>query len=376
MTRRSDAGLLAGITFALLWLPGAAAAQMGSPYAMFCRYVSDAPYIGVRCSQTFHATTGGFYWPNVAGPGAQLIPGDDNFLVNVGEPPSVPALCVVRNDKGVLECATRSGNKESFLLGTVSRGGIDLGYQTNRRFNGQSNLRFMADVNADGKADYCRFVGDGPNIRLSCALSFLNTFGGDDKEVQSEPGFDRGYEDLPRFMADVNADGKADYCRFRGDRNVPDLWCLLSDGRKFGTTEVKTSVSLDKGYDHLPRFMVDVDGDGQADFCRFVGARETPVLSCLLSEKTKFGTTEVKSGSIDLGYDHLPRFMVDVDGDGRADYCRFVGARETPMLSCLLSEKTKFGTKQVDSPPNFDPGYQDRPWFSAPLIVPAATPNR
>jgi hypothetical protein len=50
----------------------------------------------------------------------------------------------------------------------------------------------MVDVNADGRADYCRFVGDKPNVFLSCAVAKGNTFGNYD--VSGEPGnFDPGY---------------------------------------------------------------------------------------------------------------------------------------------------------------------------------------
>jgi hypothetical protein len=55
----------------------------------------------------------------------------------------------------------------------------------------------MADVNADGRADYCRFVGNDPDTFLSCALAKAdNTFGNWD--VNGFPGnFDPGYPERP-----------------------------------------------------------------------------------------------------------------------------------------------------------------------------------
>ncbi|WP_409886769.1 bluetail domain-containing putative surface protein [Microcystis sp.] len=44
----------------------------------------------------------------------------------------------------------------------------------------------------------------------------------------------------------------------------------------------------------------------------------------------------------DRGYDHLPRFMADVNGDGRADFGRFVGGGNTPIfLSFDLAQSPK-----------------------------------
>ena len=98
--------------------------------------------------------------------------------------------------------------------------GIDQGY---------GNLpRFLADVNADHRADYCRFVGDSPNIFLSCNLATVSGFSINQYEFNSIRGIDQGYENLPRFLADVNADNRADYCRFVGDSPNVFLSCNLA----------------------------------------------------------------------------------------------------------------------------------------------------
>ena len=140
---------------------------------------------------------------------------------------------------------------------------------------------FMVDVNGDGKADYCRFVGTAPNIFLSCALSSGTAFGAYD--VNSAQGFDAGYDNMGRLMADVNGDGRADFCRFVGTAPNIFLSCALSSGTAFGGYDVNSAQGFDAGYDNMGRFMADVNGDGMADFCRFVGTAPNIFLSCALS---------------------------------------------------------------------------------------------
>ncbi len=84
---------------------------------------------------------------------------------------------------------------------------------------GYQDFRTMADVNGDGKDDYCRRVGDGATW-ISCAISGTNGFNGGSWDVS-----DPGYQDF-HTMADVNGDGKADFCRRVGDGSW--ISCALS----------------------------------------------------------------------------------------------------------------------------------------------------
>ncbi|MGB9365361.1 MAG: M12 family metallo-peptidase, partial [Xanthobacteraceae bacterium] len=177
-------------------------------------------------------------------------------------------------------------------------------------------------------AAYCRFVGNSPNIYFSCGTASASKFG--DYDINSGPwsqgGLDPGYADSPRFLVDVNADGKPDYCRFVG--NAPNIFlsCALQTSDIFGQYDVNSQPGFDAGYANMPRFMADVNGDGKADYCRFVGNAPNISLSCALSTGTTFGTYDVNSQQgFDAGYANMPRFMADVNGDGKADYCRFVG---------------------------------------------------
>jgi hypothetical protein len=101
---------------------------------------------------------------------------------------------------------------------------------------------------------------------------------------------------------------------------------------------------VDPGYPEF-RVMVDVNGDGQADYCRFVGNPGAKFLSCALAITSRsfgnyFGNYDVNSmpglAGFDPGYPEF-RVMVDVNGDERADYCRFVGNPGAEFLSCALA---------------------------------------
>jgi hypothetical protein len=124
----------------------------------------------------------------------------------------------------------------------------------------------MVDVNGDGKADYCRAVGttSGAGSYLACNFSTGSgfTYGFD---IMS-PIDDWGYADR-RFMVDVNGDGKADFCRAVGEGwgGHSTLRCTLSDGHQFSTASEKAYFMPDWGASDR-RFFADVDGDHHADF--------------------------------------------------------------------------------------------------------------
>ena len=120
--------------------------------------------------------------------------------------------------------------------------------------------------------------------------------------------------------------------------------CTLSTGTGFRQTI--TSGLIDWGYD-TGRAWVDVNGDGKADYCRVVGGPNITNghVACTLSTGTGFGQT-IMSPALDWGYD-TGRSWVDVNGDGKADFCRRVGGQNnvSSYVSCTLSTGTGFGQK-------------------------------
>jgi hypothetical protein len=107
--------------------------------------------------------------------------------------------------------------------------GTDLGY---------GNLpRSFVDVNGDGLADYCRFVGNPPNMFIACMLRTSGGGWGAQYGYKSITGIDQGYGDRPRGFKDINGDGKADYCRYIG--NPPNIFesCNLAGSSGFITDQ-------------------------------------------------------------------------------------------------------------------------------------------
>jgi hypothetical protein len=100
------------------------------------------------------------------------------------------------------------------------------------------------DFNGDSRADYCRRVGQGAQSYVSCTLGTDSGFGATVQSGVLDWGYDTG-----RAWVDFNGDGKADYCRRVGDANLSSshVSCTLSTGSGFGAT-VQSGV-LDWGYD-------------------------------------------------------------------------------------------------------------------------------
>lgn len=60
-----------------------------------------------------------------------------------------------------------------------------------------------------------------------------------------------------------------------------------------------------------------------------------PVLSLMISFGFNRPAFAAPQGP-DMGYGNLPKFYVDVNGDGVQDFCRFIGNRPDIILSCQL----------------------------------------
>jgi hypothetical protein len=161
---------------------------------------------------------------------------------------------------------------------------------------------------------------------------------------------DEGYAWL-RTSADVNGDSINDYCRFVG--KAPDIFlsCAILDANglttdQYGFSSVKR---IDTGYISLPMAMIDVNGDKRADFCRFVG--DKPFLSCNLAgmegfERDHHAYHSTWNVPIDQGYPKMKREFVDYNQDGFGDYCRYVGERPNIRYSCILGTATGFSVDQ------------------------------
>jgi Phosphoinositide phospholipase C, Ca2+-dependent len=92
---------------------------------------------------------------------------------------------------------------------------------------GEPGFRVYADVNGDFAADYCRFVGNPPDVFLSCQLGCpISHNYGYPYGFNSIQGIDQGSS--PQLMRDINNDGTADFCRMLGPAGSQYVSCNLA----------------------------------------------------------------------------------------------------------------------------------------------------
>ena len=79
----------------------------------------------------------------------------------------------------------------------------------------QQNARMMADLGNDGRSDIVGFANKGVVVLFSTSTADVPEFAAPEtlvKYVGANVGFSAQYH--PRFVSDVNADGKADLIEF------------------------------------------------------------------------------------------------------------------------------------------------------------------
>ena len=131
------------------------------------------------------------------------------------------------------------------------------------------------------------------------------------------------------WRVDFNGDGTIDSCQIVGTPGYSSLACNVT-----GSARPVDSGRIDLGYPE-GRAFVDFDGDRKSDFCRVVGnSPKQAFLRCTFSEGTAFGTT-ISSDALDAGTPESRQWR-DVNGDGKADFCRVLGTYQ-PLLNCTFS---------------------------------------
>jgi hypothetical protein len=188
--------------------------------------------------------------------------------------------------------------------------------------------RFLADTNGDGRADIVGFGNAGVWVSRAQADG---TFAAPQLVVNNF-GYDAGgwrVDRHPRFLADTTGDGRADIVGF-GNAGV---W--VSRAQADGSYAAPQLVINNFGYDaggwrveRHPRFVVDINGDGRADI---VGFGNAGVWVSLAQADGTFSAPQLVVGN--FGYDaggwrveRHPRFLADTTGDGRADIVGFGNA--------------------------------------------------
>ncbi|MBK9305890.1 MAG: VCBS repeat-containing protein [Nitrospira sp.] len=131
---------------------------------------------------------------------------------------------------------------------------------------GEEELRFVADLTGDGKADIVGFGRDGVWTAVNTGGS---TFSQPRMALTSfnSQGWHPGQH--LRLAADLNGDGRADIVGF-GDNDV-GIALSNGDGNFAQDKSVLTEFIVNKGWrvDQHPRFVADLTGDGKADIIGF-----------------------------------------------------------------------------------------------------------
>jgi len=194
----------------------------------------------------------------------------------------------------------------------------------------------MADVNNDGRADIVGFAGDGVYVSLSTSTAEEPSFAEPLKVVDGFGQNAGGWrvQHHPRFMADVNNDGRDDIVGLASDGVYVSLSTSTADEPSFqAPVHVASHFGVTAGGwvgGKHPRMMADVNGDGREDIVGFSSIGVIVMLSASTAIAPKFQTPMLVVSN--FGHDAgswwaglHPRTMADVNADGTADIVGFGG---------------------------------------------------
>ena len=213
--------------------------------------------------------------------------------------------------------------------GTRITASSTMGYNNGYR---KEQPRMVGDVNGDGRSDVVAFRNDGAYV----ALGQTNGKFGSLRRWHTSFGYNNGWhvDRHVRRLADVNADGKADIVGFANG----GVYVALSTGSAFGSARLWVAhFGYNQGWrttDH-PRYLADVNGDGRADVVGFAGGGVNVSISTgtgFLAARRWIGGFGSGSGWGNANSDY-PRLPIDVNGDGRADIVGFAGHGVVVALS-------------------------------------------
>lgn len=186
--------------------------------------------------------------------------------------------------------------------------------------------RELADVNGDGLLDIVGFANDG--VYVSFGSLYGNSFSSPIKKLSTfgtATGWSRN-DTFPRFVADINGDGKDDIIGF----SSAGVMVALSNGNGFNNpTQWIGGFGTSSGWGsqdtHL-RMLADVDGDGLLDIVGFSQSRVIVALNKRTHFESAPGFSTLAAFTPDAGWrsnNINPRMLEDMNGDGKADIVGF-----------------------------------------------------
>ena len=257
---------------------------------------------------------------------------------------------------------TNKGSKLQSSAVPTNFNGFKISYGkeiTSKNINFGNSDKAWVDFNGDGKQDHCA-LGNSRVGKFAVLCAIQQESG--NFIMKSFNLYDYGWPGY-RYWIDVNGDNNVDFCRVVYIST--HLFCSLSDGNKFYK-------DIDSGYINAGfwRSPADINGDGAVDFCRLLEEQRRVVFRCLLADPTKakgFGRdivyNDVGSGGSDYGDNSdNNRKWVDVDGDGKDDFCRFIQGQMFIRCNLMRSETTD-GWVRVESLLLNFPGWSDQRWW-------------
>jgi len=266
------------------------------------------------------------------------------------------SLLSIRSTDAVLLPNAPSGSMGAdFEAGTIS-GNVAYSYKA----------AWTADINGDGRADYV-YNKDGTREYWVLLANQAKPFGDGSLRDAKQAGSrnsnnDVGYDGKAQWMADVNGDGRADYVYNRN--NKYEYWVMLA--RSDGTFETDKNAgsrnSNNKvGWSGDGEWMADVNGDGRADYI-YNRDKYKEYWVMLANADGTFQTDKnagSRNSSNDVGEGGYAQWMADVNGDGRADYLYNKNGSKEYWVMLAKTDGT-FQTDQKAGTRNNDVGYSGK----------------
>lgn len=223
-----------------------------------------------------------------------------------------PDICY-KNASGALVCSENTGT-DVFKNSHVTEG-IKWGKPTET---------WWVDIDGNGFQDLCSATKTGQDAELTCTRFNAGKVVGE--KNQKLPLTDLGYSDR-RWWVDVNGDGAEDFCRATGKSsgNGSNLTCSLGSLGQISKFDNEIDLEGDINGDwngnwgrENRRWWLDLNQDGRLDYCRISESSKTLRCTNIFGENY----ASYFSGE-DTTRDRV--WIQDFNQDGYADYCRQVG---------------------------------------------------